>query len=588
MKRIVVKVLAWIGGVTVLGVGGILILVLLMRGGEDVPERTVLTVDFERQTVEYVPEDPFARLAGSRTLVVRDVVEALERASGDGRVVGLLARVGSTQMGLAQIQEIRDAVLAFRRTGKPAVAYAETFGELGTGNGGYYLASAFGKVYLQPSGDIGLTGLVYEHPFLKGTLDKLGIVPRLDHREDYKNAMNLFTEEAYTEAHREATETVMRSQFGQMMRGIAESLVTSEEEVTAVVNRAPILGTEAVDAHLVDGLAYRDEVYKKMKAEAGEDVKFVEISDYLERAGRPHTDGAGIALIYGVGMVVRGKSGYDPAMGEQAMGSDTVAGAIRAAVKDRDVKAIVFRVDSPGGSYVASDAIWRETVKAREAGKPVIVSMGNVAGSGGYFVAMRADKIVAQPGTITGSIGVVGGKMLTSAFWEKMGITWDEVHAGENATMWTGIRDYTPAQWARFQALLDRIYEDFTSKVAEGRHMSREEVLEVAKGRIWTGEDALALGLVDELGGFSTALRLAREGIGVPEDAPVELKLFPKRKSLLELILERGRQGMTGETAVLARALEVLRPALRLARAVGLGPQRGVLAMPEVGEGNAK
>ena len=588
MKRIAVRALAWIGGVTVLGVGGLIILVLLMRGGEDVPERTVLTVDFERQTAESVPEDPFARLAGSRALVVRDVVEALERASGDDRVVGLLARVGATRMGLAQIQEIRDAVLAFRRSGKPAVAHAETFGELGAGNGGYYLASAFGKIYLQPSGDIGLTGLVYEHPFLKGTLDKLGIVPRLDHRKDYKNAMNLFTEEAYTEAHLEATEAVMRSQFGQMVRGIARSLETSEEEVMAVVDRAPVLGTEAVDARLVDGLAYRDEVYEEMKAGVGEGVKFVEISDYLERAGRPHTEGARIALIYGVGAVVRGKSGYDPAMGEQAMGSDTVAGAFRAAVKDRGVKAILFRVDSPGGSYVASDAIWRATIKAREAGKPVIVSMGNVAGSGGYFVAMHADKIVAQPGTITGSIGVLGGKMLTSVFWEKMGITWDEVHAGENATMWTGIRDYTPAQWARFQAWLDRVYEDFTGKVAEGRHLSREQALAVAKGRIWTGEDALALGLVDELGGFPTALRLAREAIGAPEDAPVEIKLFPKRKSLLELILERGRQGMTGETALLTRALEVLRPALRLARAVGMGPQRGALAMPEVGEGNAK
>ena len=187
---------------------------------------------------------------------------------------------------------------------------------------------------------------------------------------------------------------------------------------------------------------------------------------------------------------------------------------LRAAAADKDVKAILFRVDSPGGSYVASDTIWREVVNARKAGKPVIVSMGDLAGSGGYFVAMAADKIVAQPGTITASIGVLGGKMLTSGLWDKVGLTWDEVHQGNNATMFTGTQDYTPAEWARFEAWLDRVYVDFTGKVAEGRKLPKEKVLEIAKGRIWSGQDAKNLGLVDELGGYDTALESGQEGGG--------------------------------------------------------------------------
>jgi protease-4 len=259
-----------------------------------------------------------------------------------------------------------------------------------------------------------------------------------------------------------------------------------------------------------------------------------------------------------------------------------VASAFRQAIEDKEVRAILFRIDSPGGSYVASDTIWQETVRARKTGKPVIASMGNVAGSGGYFVAMAADKIVAQPGTITGSIGVLGGKMLTTGFWQKLGITWDEVHEGANATFWTGTSDYTPAQWARFQAWLDRIYDDFTSKVAEGRRLPKQRVLEIAKGRIWTGEDAKALGLVDELGGFDVALRLAKQAAGIPEKEEVRLKLFPPRKSLLEVIMERltGREPQEEEAGMVAlrRALELVQPFARRVRM--LDAARAPLAMP--------
>jgi protease-4 len=542
----------------------------------------VLEANFEAPLAEYVPDDPVARALFGERPSLRDVLDALTRASEDRRVKGLIARVGAAPLGMAQVQELRDAIRRFREHKKFAVAFAETFGEFGPGGNAYYLATAFDEIWLQPSGDVGLTGVLAEAFFLRGTLDKLGITPRLDHRYEYKNAMNIFTERKFTPAHREATERVVKSFASQMLRGIAEGRRMSEEQVRALVDRGPLLGPEALNAKLVDGLGYREQVYDKVKERAGKGAKVMPLMEYLQRAGRPHTRGRTIALIYGVGGVQRGKSGFDPVFGELVMGSDTVASAFRQAIEDKEVRAILFRIDSPGGSYVASDTIWQETVRARKAGKPVIASMGDVAGSGGYFVAMAADKIVAQPGTITGSIGVLGGKMLTTGFWQKLGITWDEVHEGANATFWSGTSDYTPAQWARFQAWLDRIYDDFTSKVAEGRRLPKQRVLEIAKGRIWTGEDAKALGLVDELGGFDVALRLAKQAAGIPEKEEVRLKLFPPRKSLLEVILERltGREPQEEEAGMVAlrRALELVQPFARRVRM--LDAARAPLAMP--------
>jgi len=572
MKRMIVRFLTALGAATLLLILLAVVATVAQLVAARVPPSTILEADFETAFIEYVPDDPVARALFGERPSLRDAVDALDRAAQDGRVVALIARLGAAPLGMAQAQELRDAVERFRSQKKPAIAFAETFGEFGPGGNAYYLAAAFDQIWLQPSGDIGLTGILAESFFLRGALDKLGITPRLDHRYEYKNAMNIFTEKKFTAAHREAVERVVKSWASQQIRGIARGRRLSEDEVRALINRGPLLGTEAVQAKLVDGLGYKEQVYENLKKRAGAGARIMSLRQYLRRAGRPHTKGKTIALIYGVGGVQRGESGFDPLFGEVAMGSETVAEAFRAAVRDKQVKAIVFRIDSPGGSYVASDTIWQETVRARKAGKPVIASMGDVAGSGGYFVAMAADKIVAQPGTITGSIGVLGGKMLTTRFWEKLGVTWDEVHEGANATFWSGTSDYTPAQWARFQAWLDRVYDDFTSKVAEGRRLPKARVLEIAKGRIWTGEDAKALGLVDELGGLETALKLAKRAAGIPEKEDVRVKLFPPSKSLLEMIRERleGRSAEESEARaalrVLGRVLELVQPAARQMR----------------------
>lgn len=580
MRRFLVRFLAAIGALAIVYV--IAIAVLLAGRKPHVPSKAILEVNLEQPMVEYVPNQPFVQVMMKDRLVLRDAVDALDRAGDDKRVAGLVARVGSEQMGMAEVQEIREAVLRFRAKKKFAVAFAETFGEVGPGNKSYYLATAFDRIYLQPSGDIGLTGLMLQSPFLSGTLQKLGLPFHGDHRYEYKSALNTFTEKKYTPAEREENSAILNSWFTEMRDGICDARGIPKDQWQSLVDHGPYLGKEGLDAKLVDGLAYRDEVYDQAKKRAGESAQFLYLTRYLEGAGRPHQSGKTVALIYGVGSVLRGKSNFDALTGGGSMGSDTVTAAFRAAIDDKDVKAILFRVDSPGGSYVASDAIWREVARARKAGKPVIVSMGDLAGSGGYFVAMDADKIVAQPGTITASIGVLGGKFLSSGFWKKVGLSWDQVHAGANATIWTSTMDYSPQEWARFEAWLDRVYADFTTKVADGRHLPKDKVMQIAKGRIWSGADAKNLGLVDELGGFDEAISLVKKSIGVAPSQDVKIVVFPRGKNLLQSLLAGSpnnseQEGAATQTRV--GILDTVQPFLKQLQSLGVG-ENEVLRIP--------
>lgn len=587
MSKMIVRFLAILGALWLIGM--IITLVFVIGAKGKVPSKTILEVDLEQSFPESIPDTPSARFTLSERMTLRDVVDAIDRGVDDDRVLGMVARIGVAPMGLAQVQEIREAVIRFRAHKKFAVAYSETFGEFGPGNSAYYLATAFDQIYLQPSGDVGLTGIIMESPFIKDTLSKLGMSFHGDHRYEYKAALNFYTESKYTAAHKEEMTAIMNSWFDQIKDGVCQARGIDVDRFGAVVDAGPYLGKEAVDAKLVDGVAYRDEVYDKVKNRAGSGAELLYLDKYLDRAGGPHQHGKKIALIFGVGSVTRGKSDYDPVEGQQTMGSETVAGAIRAAANDANVKAILFRVDSPGGSYVASDTIWREVVNARKAGKPVIVSMGDLAGSGGYFVAMAADKIVAQPGTITASIGVLGGKMLTSGLWDKVGLSWDEVHQGDKATMFTGTQDYTPAEWARFEAWLDRVYVDFTSKAADGRKLPKEKVLEIAKGRIWSGQDAKNLGLVDELGGYDTALRLAKKAAGIPDGEDVKVVVYPAPKNWLDALLQRrnaDNSDKEGASQTIIRVLQDVQPIVRQLHEVGItGQERDqddVLKMPEL------
>ena len=487
----------------------------------------ILELDLTEGIVEGAPADPVSAILAMRRTNLRDVLDGLRRARSDSRVRALVVKITGGP-GLALVQELREAVQALRDAGKLTVAWAETFGESGRGTVPYYLATAFDRVYLQPTGELGLTGVAIEEPFLAGALEKAGVQPRFAKRHEYKTMANTFMEKAYTPEHEESSARLVASLGEQIAAGIAAARDLPVDKVRALTDRGPLLAGEALEENLVDRLGYRDEVYADLRAEFGEQAQLRYVARYsrahglasrLPQPGRPDT----VALINGHGPIRLGRSGRGgplPSSGP-AMGSDTIGAAFRAAVKDDRVKAIVFRVDSPGGSAVASDAVWREVVLARRAGKPVIVSMGNVAASGGYYVAMAADTIVAQPGTITGSIGVVAGKAVVNGLLDRIGVSFGSVADGAHARMTSATKDFSDSEWERVNASLDKIYDDFTSRVAEGRGLSRERVHELARGRVWTGADARERGLVDELGGLDLAFDLARKKAGLPADAPV-------------------------------------------------------------------
>jgi protease-4 len=541
----------------------------------------ILELDLADGVVEGAPADPVAAFLARRKTHLRDVLDGLRRGAGDPRVRALIVRV-SGGVGFAVAQELRDAVLSFRDAGKLTVAWTESFGETGHGTVPYYLATAFERIYLQPTGFLGVTGISLEEPFFRGALDKLGIAPRFGKRHEYKTAANSFVERRYTPEHEEMSKRLVTSIGAQIVAGVATGRGRTEERVRELIDQGPLLSTEALDSGLVDRLCYRDEVYADVRAEvrttAGQEplLRFVGRYQRSQPLARrlPHPRHDAVALIHGQGPIRLGRSGRSPMPGQDsAMGSDTVGAAFRAAVKDERVKAIVFRVNSPGGSAVASDAIWREVVLAREAGKPVIVSMGNVAASGGYYIAVAADTIVAQPGTITGSIGVVTGKPIISELLDRLGIAMGSVEDGAHARMYSTTRDFTETEWQRVNASLDQIYDDFTTKVTEGRGMSKDRVEELARGRVWTGADAHANGLVDELGGLDLATDIARKKAGIAADAPV--RPYPHITPL-----ERLKPAESSEDRTAARArIDAWGPLTGAAARLGL-PLTGPLQLP--------
>jgi protease-4 len=486
---------------------------------------TVLELDLDGGVVESHGTDPISRALTREATVVRDIVDALDRATGDDRITAVVARLGNGNIQLAHAQEIRDAVARFRASGKTALAFAETFGESGQATVDYYLASAFSEIHLMPLGELSITGLLVKGRFIRDLLDKLGVVVDLDHREEYKSALYRLTEAKFNEPHRESMTSLVGDQFDQVVSGIAASRDLSEQRVRGLIDTAPHLGARPVEDGLVDHRSYRDDVFRA----AGGNARLFG-SRYLRKAGRPNRKGQVIALIHGVGMIARGSSRFNPLGGGPSFGADDVAAAFRKAVDDRKVKAIVFRVDSPGGSAIASETVRHEVERATQAGKPVVVSMGNVAGSGGYWVAIPASHIVAQPATVTGSIGVVSGKLVTSEALAKAGITSDQIEFGEMAGFASSFAPYTDEERRKLGGHLDAIYDEFIGLVSAGRNLDRERVAEIAKGRVWTGSQAKEIGLVDSLGGLDRAVDEAKKAARI--DGGCKIRVYPKGKAL--------------------------------------------------------
>lgn len=498
----------------------------------------LLELDLTRGLLEAAPKSPIAAARNRHVPVLRRLVEAIDRASGDDRVVGLVAHIGGRLPTLAQVSEIRAAVQRMHTAGKATVCWAETFGELGGGTLGYHLATGFGEIWLQESGELAITGIVAQAVFLHDAFENLGMTPQMGQRYEYKTAANALMETTMTEAHREMTEALVSSAADTVIADIAAARGMDADAVQAAIDDAPMSAQQAHERALVDHVGYRRDVYAALAERFGDPERLL-----LERHRRSPAETATeaiqrlplpgrsprprVAIVQATGQINLGRSSESPLTGRTSIGSDTICAALRAVGRDDSVKAVVLRVDSPGGSYPASDAVRDEVLALRATGRPVVASMGSVAGSGGYFIAMPADLIVADAGTLTGSIGVLGGKVVTQGAFDKLGIGRESVARGKHAEMVSAQRPFTDEEWERLDEWLDRVYADFTAKAASDRGMSLADLQAVARGRVWSGADAHERGLVDEIGGLDTAVDLACKRADI-DRAEADVALLPR------------------------------------------------------------
>jgi len=462
------------------------------------------------------------------------VLEALHKAKVDRRIQAVIIMPSGLKASYwAKVQEVHDAILDYRKSGKPAVAFLEY-----TGEKEYLIASACSKIVLMPSAPLDLNGLATYEVFLRGTLDKIGLYPDFLHIGDYKTAYNAFTEKGFTKAHREVTESMTKDLYDQLVRGIAEGRKKTETDVRALIDQGPFLPDEALRVGLVDDLAYVDQIEDKAHLPGGKSAR-LEADDYakVSPSSVGLNRGPKIAVIYASGVIASGKGGYDPLMGG-VLGSDTLIEHIRAARADSSVRAIVLRIDSPGGSATASDAIWRELVITRDErhDRPLVVSMSDLAASGGYWMAMAAPYIVAQPGTLTGSIGVITGKFVTGGLYSKLGANIETVSEGKNAELASPVRPFNDAERKKVASMIEETYDQFIEKAAQSRHMAPEKLDAIAQGRVWTGRQAKANGLVDELGGLDRAIVAAKLRAKIPAESEVEIVVYPPKRSFFDLV----------------------------------------------------
>ncbi|MHB2022538.1 MAG: signal peptide peptidase SppA [Mycobacteriales bacterium] len=479
------------------------------------PGLTLLELELVEAPLEDEPASLPARLAARHRSRLHQLTSAIRVAGDDPRVGGLIAHVAPGRLGLAAAAELRDAVRAFTASGKPALAWTETFGEGGPATAAYYLASGFSQIWLQPSGGVGFVGLAAGGLFFAEALARLGLKAQIGRRHEYKGAPERLTRTSFSEPQRQAVSEVLGSAFDAILAAVADSRGLAVPALRELAGRAPLTAAEALAAGLVDRLGYRDEAYAALHAQLpGGRLRY--LARY-RRSGpavlvrRALSRGPTVGVVSLAGIIRF--SGRGPFAG----GPDarTVCAALRHAAESERLGAVVLRVNSPGGSYVASDSIWREVARCREAGKPVVVSMGEVAASGGYFVSAPADRIVAEPATLTGSIGVYAGKVVVADLLSRLGVGHDSVQTAPAAQATSPFREFTTEERERLESWLDLVYRDFVEKVAAGRRMTVTAVEELARGRVWSGADAATRGLVDVIGGLHTAVELARSLAGL-------------------------------------------------------------------------
>ena len=565
-RRAIAIVLSLLGAAVLLSIAAFAALYFIVSREPAVPSNVLLTLRVGGSLDEISPTDVFGYVRGARTQTVRSVVDDLRKAKVDRRITAVLLKpTGFSTPYWAKIQEIRDAVVDFRKSGKPLYAYLEYGADRD-----YYLASAADKVFLMPSSPLDLAGVASYEVFLRGTLDKIGVVPDLHHIGEYKTAPNAFTERGPTSSQKEMDASLNRDLYEQIVRGIAETRKIGEADVRGLIDEGPFLPERALRAGLIDDVAYEDQVVDRLKsARGGASSRMIDGEEYgrVSPSSLGLNRGPRIAVIYIAGAIAGGRGGFDPLNGT-SVGSDTLIEYIRQARRDSSLRAIVLRIDSPGGSAAASDAIWRELMVTRDerADRPIVASMSDLAASGGYYVAMPAHVIVAQPSTLTGSIGVFGGKFVTGGLYEKLGARIDATSIGRHAEMNSPTRPFNAEELKKVREQLQSFYDEFVEKVAASRHSTPEKIDEISRGRVWTGQQAKEKGLVDALGGLDRAIALAKERAHIPVESEVEVVMYPPRKSLYQLLSDElsGANQMDAakawlSTTLTAGELEILR-----------------------------
>ncbi len=535
------KILLIIGGILfVLVVVGIIGFALIAEslGRPDVPNNSVLVLSVSGDLPDYVPEEPLAKALGiKQTQSFTSLLTQLRKAKADSRVGAVLLDIDFPGIGWGKAEELREAVKEFKSSGKPVYSYME----IGT-NREYYIATGADKVFLPPSGDIYINGFAAEAMFYKGSLDKLGIeADVIQIGPKYKNAPDRYTRKEMSEGQAEVTNAILDEYYGRFTSGIAEARNKSPEDVQALIDAAPYNAVQAKQLGLIDEAFYREQVYDELKNRLGykadEKLRTIRGGDYREVPSDSLglNNGERVAVIYASGAINIGQSSSGPLSGEM-VGSDTIVEAVNKAAADSTIKAIVLRVDSPGGSALASDLMWYALENAK-AKKPVVVSMGDVAASGGYYIACNANKIVAEPTTITGSIGVFMGKPVVKGMYDWLGITNQYLMRGKNAGIFRETEKWTPEERAKMEEQANSIYyNNFVPKVANGRGKTDEDVNAIGQGRVWTGTQAKQNGLIDEFGGLEKAIDIAKQLANLPADKDVRRVVFPEPRPFLETI----------------------------------------------------
>ncbi len=506
----------------------------LISPNDELPKKALLYIDFSNPIIDSEPDDPLDSLNLHNGQTLRSLIKCIKKAKTDDRIVAIAAKLDDTSLAPSQIQEIHTALQDFNKSGKQSHAYATSFGELSNATFQYYLSTAFSKVSVYPFSYVGIMGLASDMPFLKESFELIGVTPQFTKRHEYKSAPEMFTETKMSPANKEATQRILDVYLDTIINATSAARKATPERIKELIDRSPLTSKEALAAGLIDARCTWHEFKQDLKTQYGKKIPFYSSHKYVRQL-TVDPKAPRIAIINATGDVVLGKTA--PVLGrDTSIGSSSFIKNLNAALKNKKNKAIIIRINSPGGSPVASDVIRSAILRIRRKGIPVIVSMSEMAASGGYYISMPASYVLAHPFTLTGSIGVFSGKFVTKDLSDKLNVNWDRLQYGKNAAMWSNTTEFNESELSRLDTLIDQVYEEFTTKAALDRNMPIEKLRPLARGRVWTGQDALKHGLIDGLGGYEEAEAKAKELAKIPAEQDVRIISYPRPRKIRDIL----------------------------------------------------